>query len=66
MLFSRRLRRLRRGMQQELHYFAEKDRLFEAVAVIAVFVVWVLSAIICVICERHWGFVCANRLSPLA
>ena len=36
----------------KLHYHAEKDRLFEAVAVFAVFVVWVSSAIICVICER--------------
>ena len=25
-----------------------------------------LSAIICVISERHWGFICADRLSTLA
>ena len=27
---------------------------------------WVLSAIICGICERHCVFIYANRLSPLA
>ena len=49
-----------------LHYFAEKDRLFEVVAVIAVLLFWVLSAIVCVICERLLGFVCVDRLSTLA
>ena len=42
-----------------LHYIAEKDssvrlRLFCC-----------SSAIICVICERHWGFFCVDRLSTL-
>ena len=37
----------------KLHYFAEKDRLFEVVAVKAVLLFWVSSAIIC---ERHFGF----------
>ena len=43
-LFSRRLRRSRREECSKLHYFAEKDRLFEAVAVIAVLLLWVSSA----------------------
>ena len=36
MLFSRRLRRLRREECSKLHYFAEKDRLFEVKVVIVV------------------------------
>ena len=51
----------------KLHYPAEKDRLFEVVAVVAV--VAVLG-----FCLRKsarsagdiWGFICANRLSTLA
>ena len=46
----------------ELYYPAEKDRLFEVKAVLSF---WGLSAIICEICGRHWGFICANRLSTL-
>ena len=46
----------------KLYYFAEKDKLFEVKAVLSF---WVLSAIICEICGRHWGFVCANCLSTL-
>ena len=34
----------------KLHYFAEKDRLVRLRLFCG------LSAIICVICERHWGF----------
>ena len=47
----------------KLHYFAEKDMFGVFHAVIAV---WVLSAIICEICGRHCGLVCANCLSTLA
>ena len=43
----------------KLHYFAEKDRL-------GLVWFWVSSAIVCEICGRHWGFVCANCLSTLA
>ena len=41
----------------KLHYPAEKDRLFEVVAVVAVLLFWLLSAIISVICGRHLGFI---------
>src|SRR5574344_718103 len=47
----------------KLHYFAEKDRLFEVKAVLGF---GGLSAIICEICGRHWGFVCVDCLSTLA
>ena len=49
-----------------LHYIAEKDRLFEVKAVVVVLGFGVLSAIISEICERYWGFICADRLSTLA
>ena len=44
----------------KLHYIAEKDRLFEAVAVIAVLLFW---GFVCVnlrdLRETFWGFICA-------
>ena len=46
----------------KLYYFAEKDRLVR----FAVLSFWISSAIISVICGRHWGFFCANWLSTVA
>ena len=46
-----------------LHYFAEKDRLGWLMCFPDS---WGLSAIISVICGRHWGVICADRLSTLA
>ena len=44
----------------KLHYIAEKDSLVRLRLFCG------SSAIICVICERHWGFFCADSLSTLA
>ena len=57
-LFSRRLRRLRRGIQQVVLFRRERQvgDGCEIIAVIVVLLFWVLSAIICEICGRLWGF----------
>ena len=54
-LFSRRLRRLRRGMQQAALF--RRERQVGMVKAVVGFVV--LSAIISEICERLMGFLCA-------
>ena len=50
----------------KLHYIAEKDRLFEAVAVIAVLLFWGFVCVNLRDLRETLGLICANRLSPLA
>ncbi len=50
----------------KLHYIAEKDRLFEAVAVIAVLLFWGFVCVNLRDLRETLGLICANRLSTLA
>ena len=58
----------------KLYYLAEKDRLFEVKDVLLFVVCCLLFVVccllfvrvICEICGRLWGFVCADCLSTLA